>query len=108
MRRLWNFINHFSRAAPRGKTPALVREDLKWWNKLLLVYNRVLFFDTSSRGTQSLYTDACLYCLGEIYFKGFKSWEQVDLNQVNAFRAMIHGKAFRPNREMSKNSDDPA
>lgn len=31
----------------------------------------------------------------------------MDVNQVNAFRAMIHGKAFRSNREMSKNSDDP-
>lgn len=46
-----------------------IGEDLEWWNKLLPVYNGVHFFDicTGSRETQSLYTDACLYGLGEFF-----------------------------------------
>ncbi len=73
MRRLWNFINHYPRNAARStlrRIPVWVREDLEWWNKPLLTYNGVLFFDTRNRVTQTLYTDACLYGLGGFYFEG--------------------------------------
>ena len=111
MRRLWDFINHFPR--DRLKTtlrriPAWVREDLEWWNKLLPTYNGVLFFDTRCRETQSLYTDACLYGLGGFYFKGLQSWEQADIIQKNAFRAVVQGKVLPENRKMRKNPDDPS
>ncbi len=73
MKRLWDFINHFSRAGPRTtlrRIPAWVRKDLEWWNKLLLAYNGILCFDTTKKKIQTLYTDACLYGLSGFYFKG--------------------------------------
>lgn len=101
MRRLWDFINHFLRAAPRTtrrRIPVWGREDLEWWNN----------FDTSNREIKSLYTNACLYGLGGFYFRGSKSWEQADVNQVNAFRAVVQGKVLPANRRMKKNPDDPS
>ncbi len=77
MRRLWDFINHYLRSTPRStlrRIPELVREDLEWWNKLLPTHNRIFFFDTTNRQTQSLYTDMCLYDFGGFYFKGTESW----------------------------------
>ncbi len=68
MRRLWDFINHYPRYATRStlrRIPVWVREDFEWWNKLLLTYNGVLFFDTRNRMSQTLYTDECLYGLGD-------------------------------------------
>ncbi len=72
MKRLWDFINHNSRDATRStfrRIPVWVRENLEWWNKLLLTYNGVLFFDTRNKVTQTLYTNVCLYGLGGFYFE---------------------------------------
>ncbi len=73
MQRLWDFVNEYPRVATKltwRKIPGWVREDLEWWNDLLPVYNEVFFFDTCSRHTISLYTDARLYGLGGFFFEG--------------------------------------
>ncbi len=111
MRRLWDFINHYPRDAIRStprRIPVWVKEDLKWWNKLLPTYNEVLFFDTGNRVTQTLYTDACLYGLGRFYFEGRQGWEQVKVNHSNAFCAIVQRKSLSANRKMKKNPDDPS
>ncbi len=72
LRRLWDFINHYPRDATRftlRRIPVWVRKDLEWWNKRLLTYNGVLFFETRNRVTLTLYTNACLYGLGGFYFE---------------------------------------
>lgn len=40
------------------------------------------------------------------YFTGSKSWEQADVNQVNAFRGVVQGKMLPANRRMKKNPDN--
>lgn len=111
MRRLWDFINHYPCDAPRStlrRIPAWVREDLEWWNKLLPTYSGVLFFDTKNRVTQTLYPDACLYGLGGFYFEGYQACEEVKVNQLDAFCAIVQGKSLPANRKMMKNPDDPS
>ncbi len=56
--------------------------------------------------TQTLYTDACFYGLGEFYFEGRQVWEQVKVNQSDAFCAIVQRKSLPANRKMKKNSDD--
>ncbi len=110
MQRLWDFVNEYAWAATkltRRKKPRWVREDLEWWNDLLPAYNEVLFFDTCSRHTISLYTDACLYGLGEFFFEGRGDWPTAAIDQINAFLAIVNGKILSPNRRMAKNPDDP-
>ncbi len=85
-----------------------MREDLEWWDKLLLTYNGVFFFDTRNKVTRTLYTDACLYALGEFYFEGRQAWEQVKVNQSDAFYAKVQRMSFSANRKMKKNPDDPS
>ena len=85
-----------------------MREDLKWCNKLLLTYNRVLFFDTRNRVIQTFYTDECVYGLGGFHFEGRQAWEQVKVNQSGAFCAILQGKSLPPNRKMKKNPNDPS
>ncbi len=85
-----------------------MREDLKWWNKLLPTYNVALFFDTRNRETQTLYIDTCLYGLGGFHFGGRQAWEQVKATQSEALCALVQGKAFPTNRKMKKNFDDPS
>ena len=111
MRRLWDFVNEYPQTATkltRRRIPGWVREDLEWWNDLLPVYNRVLFFDTRSRYTISLYTNACLYGLGDFFFEGRRDWPIAAIDQVNAFQAIVNGKTFPLNRKMAKNPDDPS
>ncbi len=81
---------------------------MEWWNKLLLAYNGVLFFDTTKRKIQTLYTNACLYGLGGFYFEGSQPWEQAYISQLQACCAIIQGKALPVNRKMKKNPDDPS
>ncbi len=111
MRRLWDFINDYPCDATRStlrRIPVWVWEDLEWWNKLLPTYNGVLFFDTRNRVTQNLYTDACLYGLVGFYFEGRQAWENVKVNQSDAFCAIVQGKSLPANRKMKKNPDDPS
>ncbi len=111
MRRLWDFINHYPRDATRStlrRISVWVRKDLEWWNKLLPTYNGVLFFDNRNRVTQTLYTDACLYSLDGFYFEGRQAWEQVKVNQSNAFWAIVQEKSLPANRKIKKNPDDPS
>ncbi len=111
IRRLWDIINHFPRAGPRTtlrRIPAWVREDLEWWNKLLPAYNGVLFFNTTKRKIQTLYTDACLYGLGGFYFDGTQPWEQAYISQLQTCCAIVQGKTLPANRKMKKNPDDPS
>ncbi len=111
MRKLWDFINHYPRDATRStlrRISVWVREDLEWWNKLLPMYNGVLFFDNRNRVSQNLYTDACFYGLGGFYFEGRQVWEQVKVNQSDAFCAIVQEKALPANRKMKKNLDDPS
>ncbi len=111
MRRSWDFINHYPCGGPKytlRRIPAWVREDLEWWNKLLPIYNGVLFFDTKNRETSTLYTNACLYWLGGFYFKGRQAWEQVKVTQSDAFGVLVQGKDLPANRKMKKNSYDPS
>ncbi len=65
-----------------------------------------MFFDTRNRVTQTLYTDACLYDLGGFYFEGQQAWEQVKVNQSDAFYAIVQGKSLEANRKMKKKPDD--
>ncbi len=67
-----------------------------------------MFFDTRNRVTQTLYTDACLYGLGGFYFEGRPAWEQVKINQSDAFCAIVQEKSLPANRKMKKNPDDPS
>ncbi len=83
-----------------------MREDLKWWNDLLLTYNGVLFFDASNRPTTSVYTDACLYGLGGFFFDGRSDLQTASVIQTRAFRAVVSGKMLPPKRRMAKNPDD--
>ncbi len=111
MRRLWDFINDYPRDATRStlrRLPVWVREDLEWWNKLLPTYNGILFFDTRNRVTETLYTDACLYGLGGFDFEGRQAWEQVKVNQSDAFCAIVQGKLLPANRKMKQNPDKPS
>lgn len=109
MQKLWDFTNEFSRTftkLTKRRIPAWVREDLEWWNELLPTYNRVLFFDTSSRHTIRLYNNTCLYDLGGFFFEGKRDWPAAAIHQVNAFRAVVDGKILPPNRRMKKNPND--
>ena len=109
IRRLWDFINHYLRSTPRAtlrRILALVGENLEWWNKLLPIHNRILFFDSTNRQTQSLYTDACFYGFGGFYFKGTESWEITKFLQANKFCAVVQGKSLPASRKMGKNPDD--
>ena len=111
MRRLWDFINHYPSDVTRStirRTQVLVREDLEWWNKILSTYNRVFFFDTRSRVTQTLYTDTCLYGLGGFHFESQQAWKQVKVNKSDAFCSIVKGKSLPANRKMKKNPDDPS
>ncbi len=85
-----------------------MRKDLEWWNKLLLTYNGVLFFDTRNRVTQTLYTDACLYGLSGFYFEARQAWEQVKVNQSDAFCAIVKRKLLPANKKRKKNPDNPS
>ena len=108
---LWDFINYYPCNGPKimlKKIPALVREDLEWWYKLLSIYNGVLFFDTRNSKTQTLYTNAYLYSFGGFYFKCFEAWEQTNVAPSNAFCAITWGKFFSANRKIKKDLDDPS
>ncbi len=111
MIRLWDFINYYPRDVTRStlrRIPVWVREDLEWWNKLLPIYNGVLFFDNRNRVTQTLYTDACLYGLSGFYFEGRQAWEQVKVNQSDAFCAIVERKSLPASRKIKKNPDNPS
>ncbi len=111
MRRLWDFVNRYPRAATKvmcRKIPPWMREDLKWWNDLLPTYNGVLFFDVSNRPTTSVYTDACFYGLGGFFFDGKSDWQTASVIQTRAFRRVVSGKTLPLNRRMAKNLDDPS
>ncbi len=56
--------------------------------------------------TQTLYTDVCPYGLCGFYFEGRQAWEQVKVNQSDAFCAIVQGKSLQANRKMKKNRDD--
>ncbi len=58
--------------------------------------------------TQTPYTDACLYGLDRFYFEGRQVWEQVKVNQSDAFCAIKQGKSLSANGKMKKNPDDPS
>ncbi len=109
MKKLWDFINHYPRDAMRStlrRIPVWLREDLEWWNKLLPTYNGVLFFDTRNKVTQTFYTGACLYGLGRFYFECRQAWEQVKVNQSDAFCAIVQGKLRSANTKINKNPHD--
>ncbi len=111
MRRLEDFINHYSHDDTRSTLRRIlvwVRENLEWWNKLLMTYNRVLFFDTRNRVTQIFYTDVYLHGLGGFYFESRQACEQVKVNWSDAFWAIVQGKSLLANRKTKKNPDDPS
>ncbi len=58
--------------------------------------------------TQTLHNDAYLYGLGGFYFEGRQAWEQVQVNQSDAFCAIVKGKSLPANRKMKKIPDDPS
>ncbi len=58
--------------------------------------------------TQTLYTDACLYGLGGFYFEDRQAWENVKVNQPDAFCAIVKGKSLSANKKMKKNPDNPS
>lgn len=60
-----------------------------------------------NRQTTSLYTKACFYELGALYFKGKKDWKYVSIGQARAFRAIVNKKTLLLDRKMRKNPNDP-
>ncbi len=83
---------------------------MKLWNKLLPIYNGVLFFDTINRITLKAYTDVCLYGLGGFYYSGVGSWNCNIIDQANAFRALIEGKQLLLplSHKLPKHPNDPS
>ena len=111
MQRLWDFVNEFPYTATKltkKRIPTWVREDLAWWNKFLSTYNGVLFYDTFSRHTISLYIDACFYGLGDFIFKGKRDWPKAAIHQPNIFCAVVDRKIIPPNRKMAKDPSNPS
>ncbi len=71
MQHFWDFVNHFSQSisrTTRRKMPNWVKDDLKLWNRLLFIYNGLLFFDILYRITLQAYINACMYGLGRFYY----------------------------------------
>ena len=97
MRKLWDFVASFplnSSQFTKRRIPSEVRADLEWWNKLLPSHNGVQFFDTETRRTVQLYTDASLQGLGGFYYidgtdNHFWSDIILDIPQTQAFAAPI-------------------
>lgn len=109
MQKLWDFVNQYLCSALKTSLKrifAWVRKNLEWWNKILPIYNRVIFLETSSRKVHSLYIDTCLYGLSRVYFKGAIRWENVEVDQTNAFHTVVNGKVLPINRKMAKNPRD--
>ena len=87
MRPLWSYVAQFPAAGQQRRFPTQVRLDLTWWNILLPRFNGVLFFN-KLRDTFQLYTDASLQGLGGFFFHdSTKSWQEVRINQSEAFLA---------------------
>ena len=73
MRNIWTFIASFPNRhhrQMRRRLPLSVRDDIQWWNSLVQQYNGKHFFDTASRETIHLYTDASALGMGGFYFEG--------------------------------------
>ena len=87
LRLFWNFIASFPSGSHRRvkrRIPTWVRQDLIWWNKLLVDFNGIVFFETSTRDTIKVHTDACLTGLG-----GYFQQDNELVNQKNACRARV-------------------
>lgn len=72
MRKLWDFVASYPNGSSRfskRRIPFELRLDLEWWNELLPAYNGVQLFDTKTRKTAQLYTDASLHGLGGFYYE---------------------------------------
>ena len=71
-----------------------MKKNLEWWNKLLLAYNSLSFFDIKKRRTQTFYINVYLYDLDRFYFEGYQSQKQAYINQLQAYCIIIWGKPF--------------
>lgn len=65
-------------------------------------YNEMIFFETSSRKVHSFYTDTCFENLGRVCFEDAMNWENIEIDQANAFCALVNGKVFPANRKIVK------
>ena len=73
MRNIWTFVASFPNRhyrQMRRRLPPSVRDDIQWWNSFVQHYNGIHFFDTVSRETIHLYTDASALGMGGFYFEG--------------------------------------
>jgi len=78
MRRIWTFIASYpgSSKFAKRRIPSGVLEDLGWWKQLLPDFNGVLFFETDTRETISLYTDASNIGLGGFWYSDRIWWTE--------------------------------
>jgi Reverse transcriptase (RNA-dependent DNA polymerase) len=92
MRRIWTFIASYPNSSKfvKRRIPSGVLDDLGWWKQLLPDFNGVLFFETHTRDTISLYTDASNIGLGGFWYSDpHKLWwteaiSEVPINQAFA------------------------
>ena len=91
IRPLWNFMAQYSldSLGIRQRISWQVRDNLSWWNNLLLKLNSVLIFDNKRWETYLLYTYVLLVDLGGFYYKyTLAFWTDVMIEQNTAFFAM--------------------
>lgn len=91
MRPFWTFVASFlcnASSSMKCRLPAVVRNNLVWWNTLLPTFNKVFFFDDLLRDIFQLYTNASLTGLGDFFFhRAETTWPNVFVSQSNAFFA---------------------
>jgi hypothetical protein len=92
MRRLWSYVASFPFGAPKAmkqRIPALVMEDIRWWNSFLQQCNGTRFFSENDRDTVFLYTDASGVGMGGFFLQSnhHYPWDVIPglIDQRNAF-----------------------
>jgi len=73
LRTIWSFVASYPQNKShfiKRRIPAEVCEDLTWWRDLFPSWNRVLFFQDSTRDTISLFTDSSGFGMGGFHVLG--------------------------------------
>jgi hypothetical protein len=87
MRRLWSFVASFPYQGSqfqKRRIPALVYQDIQWWNTLVEAHNGTLFFDNENREHIYLFTDASVTGIGGYYTK-VSNAQYSDIERKNTF-----------------------
>ena len=95
LRTIWSFVASYPQNKShfiKRRIPAEVCEDLTWWRDLFPSWNRVLFFQDSTRDTISLFTDSSGFGMGGFHVLGRVNTESVNYSAIsykNGFAASI-------------------